>query len=91
MTITANNVNRPVTKIYESPDGGKTVYVREAGSDLKTILTRDPEQTKLQTAIDRANRLLVILKLSDEDPTLKDALEALEALYILKYNDDKKD
>ncbi len=91
MTITASNVNRPVTKIYESPDGGKTVYVREAGSDLKTLLTRDPEQTKLEQAIARANRLLIILKLSDEDPTLKDALEALEALYILKYNDDKND
>ena len=89
MTITASNSNRPVTKIYESPDGGKTVYVREAGSDLKTLLTRDPEQTKLEQAIARANRLLIILKLSDEDPTLKDVLEALEALYILKYNDDK--
>lgn len=91
MTITASNVNRPVTKIYESPDGGKTVYVREAGSDLKTILTRDPEQTKLEKDIARANRLLIILRLSDEDATLKDALEALEALYILKYNDDKND
>ena len=91
MTITANNVNRPVTKIYESPDGGKTVYVREAGSDLKTLLTRDPEQTKLEQAIARANRLLIILKLSDEDATLKDALEALEALYILKYGDDQND
>ena len=91
MTITASNVNRPVTKIYESPDGGKTVYVREAGSDLKTILTHDPEQTKLQKAIDRANRLLMILRLSDEDTTLNDALERLEALYILKYGDDKND
>ena len=91
MTTIASNVNRPVTKIYESPDGGKTVYVREAGSDLKTLLTRDPEQTKLEQAIARANRLLIILKLSDEDPTLKDALEALEALYILKYGNDKND
>ena len=91
MTITASNVNRPVTKIYESPDGGKTVYVREAGSDLKTLLTRDPEQTKLEQAIARANRLLIILKLSDEDATLNDALERLEALYILKYGDDKND
>ena len=91
MTITASNVNRPVTKIYESPDGGKTVYVREAGSELKTLLISDPEQTKLQKAIDRANRLLAILKLSETDTTLKDALEALEALYILKYGDDKND
>jgi hypothetical protein len=91
MTITASNVNRPVTKIYESPDGGKTIYVREAGSELKTLLTRDPQHIGLEKAAMRANRLLSILKLSETDTTLKDALEALEALYILKYNDDKND
>lgn len=91
MTITASNVNRPVTKIYESPDGGRTIYVREAGSDLRTILTDDPKYIERERANARANRLLTILKLSETDTTLKDALEALEALYILKYNDDKND
>ena len=89
MTIARSNPQAQVTKIYESPDGGKTVYVREAGSELKTLLSRDPEQTKLEKAIARANRLLIILKLSDEDATLKDALERLEALYILKYGYDQ--
>lgn len=91
MTITVSNVNRPVTKIYESPDGGKTIYVREAGSELRTILTRDPHAIEREKTTNRANRLLAILKLSETDTTLKDALEALEALYILKYGDDKND
>ena len=37
----------------------------------------------------RANRLLAILRLSETDSTLKDALEQLEALYILKYAHDE--
>ena len=28
-------------KIYESPDGGKTIYVREFGSNLKRLLDDD--------------------------------------------------
>ena len=91
MTITASNVDRSVTKIYESPDGGKTVYVREAGSDLKTLLTRDPEHVKLEKTIARSNRLLAILRLSETDTTLEDALLALESLYMLKYGDDQND
>ena len=27
-----------MTKIYESPDGGKTVYAREAGSSSRTLI-----------------------------------------------------
>lgn len=91
MTIVRTNPQSPVTKIYESPDGGKTVYVREAGSSLKTLLTRDPQQIDRERATARANRLLAILKLSETDTTLKDALEGLEALYILKYSEHDKD
>lgn len=80
-----------MTKIYESPDGGKTIYVREAGSDLKTLLTRDPKFVEREKNAARANRLLTILKLAETDTTLKDALEQLEALYIIKYNEHDKD
>ena len=75
--------------IYESPDGGKTVYAREMGSDKRFIVKQDTSIIERQQTAMRSNRLLTILKKSETDATLKDALEALEALYILKYNDDK--
>jgi hypothetical protein len=71
--------------IYESPDGGKTVYQREAGSTEKMLIRTVSENNEGIRAI----RLMAILQLSETDITLRDALEQLEALYILKYGDDK--
>lgn len=93
MTIARSNLE-PVSEtryIYESPDGGKTVYAREIGSDKRFIVKQDNSVIERQQTAMRSNRLLTILKKSQTDATLKDALEALEALYILKYNDDKND
>ena len=93
MTIARSDLD-PVSEtryIYESPDGGKTVYAREIGSDKRFIVKQDNSVIERQQTAMRSNRLLTILKKSQTDATLKDALEALEALYILKYNDDKND
>jgi len=93
MTIAKSELE-PVSEtryVYESPDGGKTVYAREIGSDKRFIVKQDPSIIERQQTAMRSNRLLTILKKSQTDTTLKDALEALEALYILKYNDDKND
>ena len=93
MTIARSDLE-PVSEtryIYESPDGGKTVYAREMGSDKRFIVKQDTSIIERQQTAMRSNRLLTILKKSETDATLKDALEALEALYILKYNDDKND
>jgi len=75
--------------IYESPDGGQTVYARKIGCDKRFIVKQDPAIIERQKIATRANRLMTILKLSRTDTTLNDALEQLEALYILKYGDDK--
>lgn len=91
MTIARSDIE-PASEtryIYESPDGGKTVYAREMGSDKRFIVKQDTSIIERQQTAMRSNRLLTILKKSETDATLKDALEALEALYILKYNDDK--
>ena len=75
--------------IYESPDGGLTVYAREYGSDTRQLIKQDPSVAHRNQVARRSNRLLSILKLSETDTTLRDALEQLEALYILKYGDDQ--
>lgn len=75
--------------IYESPDGGQTVYAREIGSDTRFIVKQNSAIIERQKIAVRANRLMTILKQSETDITLRDALEQLEALYILKYSDVK--
>jgi hypothetical protein len=90
MTIVKSDTNTPEARlIYESPDGGKTVYAREAGTDERFLVKQDPSAIERQEIAMRANRLMTILKLARTDATLKDALEKLEALYIIKYGDDK--
>ena len=92
MTITVSNPNNLETRlIYESPDGGKTVYAREVCSGKRYLVSKDPALVEREKNAVRANRLLTILKLSETDTTLKDALEGLEALYILKYSEHDKD
>jgi hypothetical protein len=90
MTIAKSDTNTPEARlIYESPDRGKTVYAREVGSDKRYLVKQDEEVVQREKTAIRANRLLTILKLSETDTTLRDALAQLEVLYIVKYGDDK--
>jgi hypothetical protein len=75
--------------IFESPDGGHTIYQREIGTDTRYLVKTDPVFSRRQQAASRLNRLTKIVNVADTDPTIKDALEHLEALYILKYGNDK--
>jgi hypothetical protein len=78
--------------VYESPDGGLTIFAREVGSMVKVMVSQDPIVIDRQQQAERANRLLTILRVAEKDSTLNDALGKLEALYILKYGgDDKND
>jgi hypothetical protein len=66
--------------IYESPDGGKTIYSRRAGSGEREMVKMDEH---------RANRALKfatwngILELAEREPALRDAVEKAEMLYEL--------
>ena len=70
--------------IYESPDGGKTVYVRELGSTVRNLFSIDSEWKKEQELSERWMRLKQIVFMADTDATLNDALTRLEILYALK-------
>ena len=72
--------------IYESPDGGKTVYSRKQGEppSSRTLHSIDPEYKKEQELQVRWVNLKDIVFLADTDPTLNDALTKLEMLYALK-------
>ena len=70
--------------IYESPDGGKTVYSRKMGETDRTMIYQDPVYKKEAELTRRWANLKEAVFMSDDDPTIKDALEKLEMVYALK-------
>lgn len=82
MTINTNEKN----VIYESPDGGKTVYARKIGETVssRTLYSIDPAFKKEQEIKLRWLNLKEAVYMADTDPTLNDAITKVEMLYALK-------
>lgn len=70
--------------IYETPDGGKTVYRRVSGSREKELTYEDPVHKKEQEITNRWVNLKEAVFMADTDPTLNDAINKVEVLYALK-------
>ena len=65
--------------IYESPDGGKTIYSRKSGSLDRTMIREDPERKN----INKWHEWKEILKLAETEPSLANAISKAEMLYVL--------
>jgi len=65
--------------IYESPDGGKTVYSRKSGSLDRILIKEDPERKS--TA--KWHEWKEILKLAETEPSLANTISKAEMLYVL--------
>ena len=73
-----------MTKIYESPDKGKTIYKREFGSSERTIIKSE--------GIDdlREHQLWHEIRLAAKtNPTLQKAMNRVKILYRLSVDDPK--
>ena len=70
--------------IYESPDGGKTVYSRKPGETVRQLHSVDPLWQKEQELNVRWARLKEAVYMADSDPTINDAISKVEMLYALK-------
>lgn len=68
--------------IYESPDGGKTVYSRKSGETSRTLHSIDPAYEQEQKLIARWARLKEAVMM--DDPTINDLIEKIEILLRLK-------
>jgi len=78
--------DRTQTYIYESPDGGHTVYRRAIGAsaaerDLHSI---SKEKSEGDLRMTRQNLWHDILGASDRDPSLRAMLDQVEVYYRLK-------
>jgi len=65
--------------IYESPDGGKTVYSRKSGSSDHTMIKEDTTQNY----ITKWYQWKEILKLAETEPSLANAINKAEMLYVI--------
>ncbi len=65
--------------VYESPDGGKTVYVRKSGDLSKTMIVKDPEEEfYIRWMLWRK-----IIEASAHNTALKDLLVKAEMVYAV--------
>ena len=69
--------------IFESPDGGRTVYARRPGSKTRELHLRDPLLDKEIAELERQKRWAEIFADRDKDPTLNEMCEKLEVYYEL--------
>jgi hypothetical protein len=65
--------------IYESPDGGKTVYSRKSGSSDRTMIKEDTSHSYITKWYEWKE----ILKLAETEPSLANAISKAEMLYVI--------
>jgi hypothetical protein len=69
--------------IYESPDGGRTVYARRAGSTVRELYSRDPELQRELEELEREKRWVDIFGARQDNSELDRLCEQIEILYEL--------
>lgn len=69
--------------IFESPDGGKTIYSRKSGETDRTLVWEDPEAKKEKLFQQRWVEWRDILEASKDNSGLADLIEKAEIYYRL--------
>ena len=73
-------------KIYESPDGGKTVYMRDIGTINRTLVADDntPSDAAMQ---DNLFKYKKILECAKTNVALRDIIDQMHTIYTLVKNE----
>jgi hypothetical protein len=69
--------------IYESPDGGRTVYARRPGTTTKTLHSQDPQLQLELKELELEKRWVDIFGARKTNPELDHLCEQVEILYEL--------
>ena len=69
--------------IFESPDGGRTVYARRPGENNRTLHHQDPELQQLSQDLENSKRWVEIFQARRDNPELNRLCEQVEILYEL--------
>ena len=73
--------------IFESPDGGKTVYSRHNGSAMRQLHSVSNEMEAEIQRVAREDTWLAILKMSERSPALQEAIDRAIVIYELSKTD----
>jgi hypothetical protein len=69
--------------IFESPDGGRTVYARTPGSQHRTLHSQDPQLQRELVELESQKRWVNIFQARRDNPALNELCEQVEILYEL--------
>jgi hypothetical protein len=69
--------------IFESPDGGRTVYARRPGETTRELYSQDPALQQELKDLENSKRWVEILQARRNDPELDHLCEQVEILYEL--------
>lgn len=69
--------------IYESPDGGQTVYVRKPGETHRELHWQSPEKIELLKTLEEDKLWGNIRRAAKTNPTLQRALDEAVMIYNL--------
>ena len=69
--------------IFESPDGGRTVYARKPGTIERKLYSQDPALQQELKDLENSKRWVEILQARKDNPELDHLCEQVEILYEL--------
>lgn len=69
--------------IFESPDGGRTVYARNSGSETRQLYSQSPELQQELVELEQQKRWVDIFQAREYNPALNQLCEQVEILYEL--------
>jgi hypothetical protein len=72
--------------VFESPDGGRTVYARQSGESKRTLYSQDPALQQELKDLENSKRWVEILQARKDNPELNHLCEQVEILYELGRN-----
>jgi hypothetical protein len=70
--------------VFESPDGGRTVYARSPGTSKRELHWQDPKLQQELKELENSKRWVEIFQARRADPELDRLCEQVEILYELK-------
>ena len=69
--------------IFESPDGGRTVYARRPGSHHRELHSQEPQLQRELAELESQKRWVDIFQARKDNPALNELCEQVEILYEL--------
>ena len=73
--------------IFESPDGGRTVYARRPGMAQRELHSQDPMLQQEIAELENQRRWVDIFQARRDNPALDELCEKVEILYALSRDD----